>query len=423
MSTDITRRSMLGLLGAAGGLGVLAACAPGGGGKNKGDTTSTKFGFTAWSLNEAATKDTLNSLVDSWAASNKATLSKASYPYNNYLSQLTLKMNGGELSGLVQMDIAWLGSIAALGKLADLGSTAGKNGYTPAALSSGQVNGKQYGLPWSTASIGLTANQDFLDKIGAKTMPATIDDFEAMLKELKGLGVIPYAASTKVTQLKDIEPWIWTFGGTIIQDGKVTLGDAGSVDAVTFYKKLYDQKLIAADVDRFDARALFAQKKAAIYEDAISGRSAVAAASSDKQLSAKVTPFARPVVHAGDEPQALLWGHALVVLQGTGADKATELGTWLTTDTPTITAWFSKASLPPATTKGLALSQVSGDKFVSTWSDTITKTAKPGPFWSYTKGAQMDTALATQVQAVLTGQTTPKKAMDQAASDIKALMS
>lgn len=420
--TTITRRSMLGLLGAAGGLGVLAACAPSGNKKSGGDTGATKFGFTAWSLNEAATKDTLNSLLDSWAGKNGVTLSKTSFPYNDYLTQFTLKARGGELTGAAQLDIAWLGSIAALGKLADLGSAGGKGGYTPPALTSGQVDGKQYGLPWTTASIGLTANQDFLDEIGVTTLPATIDDFEALLKELKGKVPTPYAASTKAAQLKDIEPWIWTFGGTIVSDGKVTLGDDGSVEAVTWYKKLYDQKLIAPDVDRFDARALFAQKKAAIYEDAISGRGAVAKASTDKQLKSKVTPMPRPVVKAGDPPQALLWGHVIVVLQGTGQDKATELASYLTSDTSPVTTWFEKASLPPATTAGLALPQVAGDKFVSTWSSTITKTAKPGPFWNYTKGAQMDTALATQVQAVLTGQTSPKKAMQQAASDIKALM-
>lgn len=421
-NSPITRRSMLTLLGAA---GALAACAPsgGGGGGGGGNAASDKFGFTAWSLNEASSKDTLNSLLDNWAGAHKATLTKTTFPFDNYLSQFTLQARGGQLSGAAQMDVGWLASASALGKFIDLSGYAGKGGYTQSALASGQVGGKQYGLPWTTASIGLIANQELLDKAGAKTLPKTIDDFEALLKELKGKGVIPYAAATKVTLLKDIVPWIWTFGGTIVSNGTVTLGDEGSVEAVTWYKKLYDQKLIAPDVDRFDARALFAQKKAAIYDDAISGRGAVAAASSDKQLAGKLTPIPRPVLSAGDPPQSLLWGHVIVVFQGNGSDKAADLASYLTSDTQATTTWFEKTSYPPTTTAGLALPQVEDDKFTTTWSDTITKTAKPGPFWNFAKGAQMETALDTQVEAVLTGHVSPKKAMQQAASDIKALMS
>ncbi|MEW1863767.1 ABC transporter substrate-binding protein [Streptomyces sp. NPDC088194] len=421
--TLLTRRSLLGLIGSATGAALVGACAPSSSGSTHGDAQATGFGFTGWSLNEASSKDALNSLLATWAGNNHVKLRKTAFPYDNYLSQFTLQARGGELSGAAQMDIAWLGQAAALGRLVDLGTPAAQGGYTPAALTSGKADGVQYGLPWTTASIGLIANQDMLDQVGAKALPATIDDFEALLTELKATGVTPYAGSTKVTQLKDIEPWIWTFGGSIIADGKVTLGDDGSVEAVTWYKKLYDKKLIAPDVDRFDARALFAQKKAAIYDDAISGRGAVAAASSDKELAKKLTPVPRPVVHAGDTPQAMLWGHVLVVFKGTGSDRATQLASWLTTDQAALTTWFEKTSYPPATTAGLARPDVAKDTYTSRWSSLITKTARPGPFWGYPKGAQMDTALATQVQAALTGQASPKHAMQQAASDIKALMS
>lgn len=49
-----------------------------------------------------------------------------SYPYNEYLSQLTLKLGGGETTGAVHLDIAWLAAIAQMGKLAELDSAAMK---------------------------------------------------------------------------------------------------------------------------------------------------------------------------------------------------------------------------------------------------------------------------------------------------------
>ena len=103
--------------------------------------------------------------------------------------------------------------------------------------------------------------------------PKTVAEFEAALTAVKGLGggVVPWAGMTKVDQLKDIIPWMWEFGSPIVADNKVVIGDDGSVEALTWYKKLYDQKLIAPDVNRVDARALMSQGKTAFYEDAIGG--------------------------------------------------------------------------------------------------------------------------------------------------------
>ena len=99
----------------------------------------------------------------------------------------------------------------------------------------------QYGLPWTTGSIGLAANKQLLDAAGVTSMPKTVAEFEAALLKIKKSNpdVIPYAGMTAAAQLKDILFWIWTFGGTVIDDkGNVTLGDAGSVAALEWYKSL-----------------------------------------------------------------------------------------------------------------------------------------------------------------------------------------
>src|SRR5690606_14568218 len=113
--------------------------------------------------------------------------------------------------------------------------------------------------------------------------------------------------STKAAQLKDILIWMQTFGSDLVKDGEVTIGDDASVEAVTWYKSLYDQGLIAADVDRFDARSLFAQGRAAMYDDAPVGRGAVTKESPDKDLASKLVAESRPVLKKGDTPRALVW--------------------------------------------------------------------------------------------------------------------
>ncbi|NUP81964.1 MAG: extracellular solute-binding protein [Nonomuraea sp.] len=403
---DAFRLLGLGALGAA-----VAACAP------------DAFGFTSWSLNEEAQKAAVQAIVDAYAGAKQVKIDTASFPYNEYLNQVTLKLRGGQLTGAIQLDISWLAAMAAMGKLRDLGPQAAKGGYTDVALSSGQFGGKQLGLPWTTGSIGLVANTELLKKAGVETMPATIEEFEAALRAVAKLGggITPYAAATKAAQLKDILPWMRTFGSPLLEGDTITVGDDASVAAVEWYKKLYDGKLIAPDVDRFDARALFAQGKAAFYDDAIITRGVVASQSPDKSLATKMAPLARPVLKAGDAPQALLWGHVIVVVDGEGADAAADFASYATSDTATVASFFEKVKLPPTTTAGLADPKVAGDAFTTEWTEKITKTATANPFWRYAGYSQIESAIAEQVQAVLVGRSSAKDALAKAAETAKPL--
>ncbi|MBC9711561.1 extracellular solute-binding protein [Streptomyces sp. TRM66268-LWL] len=429
-TSGISRRSALrmfgiGALGVA-GAGTLAACAPSGGSSssNGGDTKAKDFAFTSWSLNEEAAKPAVEKIIAAWEKAEKSKIRTVSYPYNEYLSQLTLKLGGGETTGAVQLDIAWLGAVAQMGKLADLSAAAKKGGYTDVGVKSGVYDGVQYGLPWTTGSIGLIANSKLLEKAGITEHPKTTEEFEAALRELKGLGggVVPYAAATKVAQLKDIFPWMQTFGCTLLDGDKVTIGDDASVDAVTWYKKLHDAKLIAADVDRFDARALFGQGKAAFYDDAIIGKGATAAQSKDKTLADAMQPVTRPVLTSGDTPRALLWGHVIAVAKGEGQEAATEFALHATSDRATTVEYFETLALPPATTQGLADPKVKDDAFTTAWTEQITKTATGSPFWQFAQNAQIEEAVAKQVQAVLVGGAKPKDAMKQAGKEVADLI-
>lgn len=421
---SLTRRSILALAGA----GALAACAPSTPAPPAApdplkDDGVKDFSFTAWSLNEASTKDALQSMVDRFAASSGGKITTASYPYNDYLNQVLLQIRGGTLTGALQVDVAWLATLAATGRLADLGSIAGKADYTEASLGIGKVQGKQYGIPWTSAGIGLIANKDLLSRAGVTTPPGTIADFESTLRALKALGngVVPWAAMTKVDQLKDFIAWMWAFGSPVVKDGKIVVGDDASVEALTWYKKLYDEKLIAPDVNRFDARALFAQGKVGFYEDAIGGKGAVVKAATDKSLGDKLMPVSRPMKASGVKPVNLAWGHALVVLQGSGAAAASRFVTALTGTADYNSEWFKKTGLPPTTKSALDTADVKNDAFTAAFTGAIGGFVAADPFWIYPKFAQIESALANGVQAALIGKASPKDALGEAKKQMEAL--
>ena len=321
------------------------------------------------------------------------------------------------------MSIADVATFAGAGFLVDLSGVAVKLGYTDASLKSCSDNGKVYALPWAIDAIGMVANSDLLDKAGSD-IPTTIDELETTLKALQKIpGVVPYAAGTKEPALKDVIPWMWTFGATLIKDGKVTVGDGPSVEALKWYKSLIDQKLIALDVDRPGARVLFGRGTAGFYDDAVQAKAfAKALPGVGAEVADNTVPLSRPVVKRGDSPRALLHGFGIMVFKGDASESATEFAKYATTDAGALKALLTITGLPPATKAGLAAPAVKDDKFQSQWASRITKTATSDPFWPYAQGAAIEQALTDAVSAVITGQNDAKSALTSARAAMQNLV-
>lgn len=419
--SQLNRRDFLRMLGAGAavvGVGGLAAC----GGEGSSGGAAGQPRLTAWSLQFEGEEKALKEIIADYEKQKDVKIATTSFPYEEYLRQLLIQMRGGNVSGAVQINYDWLSTMAGQDALIDLSSIAQEEGYTETSLQGGKFQGTQYGLPWTTASIGLIANSGLLKQAGVSKMPTTIEEFEAALEALKGIeGVTPYAAMTAIDQLKDIIPWIWTFGGDIISNGKGTLGDKGSVQAVQWYKDLLDQGYIASEVDRFDARALFSQGKVGFYDDAPLARAELLSQSPDPNLASKITPLPRPVRGSGD-PQALLWGRIVVVIEGEGDDASAEFARYLTSDKEAILKWFEATTLPPTTEEALQSEEVQSSEFLSTFAEEITPFARPSPFWDYPEYARMDTILGEQVQAVLAGKASAQEAMETANQQISELI-
>ena len=434
MSTKVVRKVSLVLFLAMTLASLLAACAAPvaapaaapGGAEAPAAAAPAEFTFTGWAINEGASKETVEEFMQAYGAANNATIKEQAFPWAEMLNQLVLQTNGGTAEGAAQLDIAWLNTMAATGKLLDLAPYVEGRGYTDAGLRSGQVDGVQYGLPWTTGSIGLVANQAILDAAGVTEVPATIEEFEAALEKIKAYDpeIIPYAGMTALNGLKDLMPWIWTFGGSIVDgDGNVTLGDEGSVAALEWYKSLLDRGLMAPEMDRATARQLFSQGKVAFYDDAIVVKGIVTKDSPIENLGDLIVPVPRPVLAAGDEPQSLLWGHLVVVFDGANADAAAKWAQYLTSDPETTVTYFERLALPPTNDAALQSDAVKNDAFISAWSEKVTATARMNPFWPYVESARMESILAEQAQTYLLGtETSAANAWQQAAQQNTDLM-
>lgn len=387
-------------------------------------TTYEDFTFTSWNYGEDAQKDLITQEVAGFTDQHDITADLVSYPFADYKNQLILRSRDGSTTGAAQLDIADIQTFAQLGVLEDLSSYAEGVDYTDAALSNGQADGKQYGLPWYTGSIGLIENKQLLADAGITEAPQTVDEFEDALKAVKALGedVVPYALATKPETIKDFIPWFKTFGSKIVDGDKIAINDKGAVKALEWLTKLNDEGLISLGLGRPEARTLYAQGKTAFFDDANQVRGTISAQATDASLMDNTLPVPRPVVASGDTPQSLAWGGLVVVFKKGPADTAAQFAKYLTSTPEVAINRLEQVGSVPTTETALKDPAFTSDEFASTWQKQITDTATPNPLWQFPNYAQMEAKLAEQIQAALTGQKSAKDALDAAQAEMQKLV-
>ncbi|WP_426518752.1 ABC transporter substrate-binding protein [Diaminobutyricibacter sp. McL0618] len=407
----------------AGAAIVLSGCSAPAAAPSKG-IKGVDITFGGWGGEEGATKADFDGFQSSFTKSTGANVQWVGASYDQVQQQLALKATSDPVD-VAQVDIGWITSFAAKNQLEDLNTVYGKETlaslYPKNLLELGQRNGKQVALPWTIASISLVANMDVLKAAGITEVPKTTDEFRTDLAAIKASqpGVIPYALNTKTAGLVSpfLQPWIWTFGGSLYNKGKVTAGDEGTSKAFDYIDGLVKDGLVQKGVDIFSARTLFAQGKVAFYDDAIIARGLV----TDKARSAAVMPVARPVVISGDKPQSIQWGHALVMFKKDRTkaqlEAAKEFMSWLQ-DPKVVGSYFTSQGLLPATTAGLA--KKPADDYSKQWI-AITATSRPDETASYANGAQIATIVGQHGEAAYNGIESPKAAAAGMAAELKQL--
>ncbi|PPF42702.1 ABC transporter substrate-binding protein [Pseudoclavibacter sp. AY1F1] len=420
-SSGVSRRALLagGLSAAALGVLALAGCTPSGGGSSGGGAKSTSMTSFLFGQGSApALRETLSA----FGTATGVEVTENTYPYLQYLNQLVLKARSGNVTGVAHIDEEWLSTLASAGLLKDLSGVIDSALYPENVLTSGSYEGTRYAMPWTQSAIGMVGNTELLQ--AANVDPAalqTIDQFTAALRAIKALdsSLVPYAPCTSVEQLKDMVPWMWAFGSPIVADGAVTLGDEGSIAALDYWKLLLDEDLIQAGVVRDDARTLFAQKRAAIYDDAPQAYGVIPPQSSDAEIASKMLPIARPAAPGG-AGMNLVWSQPLVAFDDGEATR--ELLTYLSTDLNGLQRMFEASGQAPTTDEALDAAWFTDNQFNTQWNDTIAAASAVNPLWGFPSATAAQQLYNEQVEAALKGSVSASEAMKNAAEGLKDLL-
>ena len=374
----------------------------------------------------------IDSIIFSWNKENpNATVKSISWPWSEILNQLIIRSQGGEVLDIAQIDMRMLSALNEADILVDL-NTVFEEGYLKdnlgqAAIEVGKIDGKQLGLPWTLASIGLVYNPSLLEGAGIESVPETIEEFEKACEALKDKypDIIPYGAVTKdpASMAKDFGAWLWTFGGSIFdEDGNVVINSPEGVAALTWYKGLLDKGYIAMDSSRFDIRVLYSRQEVGFYDDAIACNGILRTnmeLEADANVDEYIMPMLRPVLNAGDVPQSVMWGMLLVISNSAqDKQKAGEFLKHTISEEPSL-YFFNRCGMLPVKKSVIENDIVKDNTWAIKWSE-ITSTGKTAETSLYAFAAEMDTIISEEIQAALLGTKTPQKALDNATTRIES---
>jgi len=163
-------------------------------------------------------------------------------PYDQFRRKLLIALSGGTAPDLARVDILWVPELADQGALANMEELwSDFDQFLPGPLSTNLYNGSYYGLPLDTNTRVLVYNVDMFEDAGIAEPPATMDDLLTACEKIKELGEEKYCFADGGTYAWAVNPWIWSFGGSVT-DADITTTDEyyNGPETVAAYQFLKD---------------------------------------------------------------------------------------------------------------------------------------------------------------------------------------
>lgn len=423
--TKITRREV----GALGLAGAAASVLPG-----AGQAQGSGISFMSFTYAEDPNRPFVQRLLDDFRGGSGVAVEPIGSAWGEMQKNLLLRQRSRNLPTAAQIQERWLPALATLPELANLDEIIGRKdleaAVDPTVLAMGQAGGKQLALPLITGSIGMIANREVLDKAGVAKIPETLDEFRAALVAVRDKvpNSVPFAMATKNPNSIPLDTliWVWTHGGRVIDEtGKVLVNSPEGRAALAFMVDLMKNRLVAPEIDRPDARRLFAQGAAAFYIDAPQTRQFVRSFSGRGEAADAFTlPIKTPVLKAGDTPRSIQWGHLVALFKSpavAGADSpGVKWARYLLSDAAQTTFPVALSALPVTRTAQKA-PIVQNDPFFKAWAEA-TGAPLTNEIGVWSNAPELSAILSEEVQAALLGQKTAEAAIASMGTRMEASM-
>ena len=426
------RRTLPALAGTAALALVLAACGGSDSEKSSGNTpasadssvdpASLKADLTWWDTsdptNEApAFKALIKKFNEQYP---NVTINYQSVPFGDAQNKFkTAAESGSGAPDILRAEVAWVPEFASLGYLYALDGTPllEDNNFLPTPLSSDQYDGKTYGVPQVTDTLGLMYNKKIFAKAGIDSAPTTWDEVTAdakLIKQKAGVDGI-YLNAAGYFML----PFMYGEGGDLVDtDAKkiVVNSDANVAGLKTAQDMVKSGVAVKPDAnDSYGTMmTLFKAGKVGMI---INGPWEVANISADPNFGGFDNLGIAPVPGGSAQPGAPVGGHNYVIYSGMDDSKADAAIAFVKfMSSPQSEAFIAdKLGLLPGNADAYDL--LNDNEKVSAWKDALA-VAKARPW--IPEGGLFFAPLDQMATKVMVQGEDPQKALDEAAKQFKS---
>lgn len=376
-----------------------------------------------WHTHSDAEAAQLDKVIAAFQAANPGiTIEPTRYAYSDFKTALLTAISGGDVPDVVRMDIVWVPEFANQGALIQMDGNLPDfdkiiSGVFPGPLATNYWNGHYYGLPLDTNTQVLLWNKSRFDSASIANPPATMDEFVQDACALTDAANNQFGYAEGGTYFWAPAPIFYTMGAKVT-DEKITtatgyINGPESVAVFTLLKDLYDRGCMSPNL-LGGGIATDAGQAEGTYGMIIDGPWMVDIYKSNyPDFQVNFAPM--PTGPSGTN-SSVVGGEDVVILEGTKNQEAAMKWTAFLLSAeaqkmmaavgqmPVLTSLIGDSSLPP---------------YFGVFQEQL-KTAQarvPHPRWS-----DMDNAISNAYQRILRGDQTVQEALDQAATEINALI-
>lgn len=189
-------------------------------------------------------------------------------PFGDYKKQLSVAIGAGTLPDIIMIDNPDHAQFAKMGIFADItdkmNSWEGKDMYFKGPMLSTMVDGKNYGLPFTSNNLALFYNKKMLKQEGVE-VPKTWVELKNAAKKLTKNGIFGMAVGSPKNEEATFQflPWMISAGGSYDK-----LNSEGTIKAATFWRDLISEGLMSKETPTWgqgDAQKQFSAEKVAMF--------------------------------------------------------------------------------------------------------------------------------------------------------------
>ncbi|MER5751263.1 extracellular solute-binding protein [Streptomyces sp. NPDC002088] len=390
------------------------------------DAKDISGSITYWDTSDAATEaPTYKALIKEFEAKYpKIKVNYEAIPFTDVEQKFKSAAKSGKgAPDVVRTDVGLMAEYASLGYIAPLdGTTALKNAsdFNSGPMNTAKYNGKTYGVPSVTDTLGLLYNKELLKKAGIAEPPATWDEFIADSKTIKA------KTGAYGTYLNPdsyfLLPLLYSNGADMADTSskKITISDDAAVTALTTAKKINDEASMKVDFANAyqNMQTAFKDGKVAML---IQGPWSVSDDVTGKAFKGNEDNLGYAPVPAGEggKAQAPTGGHNLAVYQGSKNLDASYLFTEFMTSTESQVTIAEKTGTLP-TRKSAYTSEVTANAKIAGFKPILEQTARPRV--ALPQVGSLFTPLAQNYVKILQGDSSVKAGLDDTAKEFQKLL-